>query len=382
MSGGAGIISKALQLGTLRRSAVTAIVVGPILIALNQWDALTGPAPVSWTVALLTILVPFIVATIGAATVPSTSASVAPAPEAGVLVPAFKHGEREEGAGDQVSMATPLPQTIDALQGANRIGREMGDTAKTVNASSRERLAFIGEVVTESRQTSEEAGKTKEAAQTAMEALLAATSEARQADEHVAGMTNSVSTGAETTRQATEQLSAFNSRFKDIGRMATDISRIAEQTNLLALNATIEAARAGEAGRGFAVVATEVKSLARSASASASEINALISDLSTVSEGLTARLSELSDRMASLDQTGKEAHLLIETISDTLGNAATMAEQTTTQADAQMAVFGAMVDKLVQIEQDTERAIKGSEANMDFAKELVAITDRGLATVA
>ncbi|WP_366655613.1 methyl-accepting chemotaxis protein [Fodinicurvata sp. EGI_FJ10296] len=371
------VFSRATEAGTLRRSALTAAVVGPILIALNQWDALTGSAPVSWTTAVLTVLVPFVVATIGAATTPRPAATAIPVPDSG---PPSAQSEDDVPATSDRTAPSDAPVATEALRDANSIGRDMGETARTVNANSRERLTFIGDVVREARQTADEAARTKDAASTATQALATAKDEASRAHAQVADMTRSVSSGAETTRQATERLAEFNSRFQDIGRMATDISRIAEQTNLLALNATIEAARAGEAGRGFAVVATEVKSLARSASSSASEINDLISVLSPVSETLTTRLTELSERMTALDQTGRDAHSLIETISGTLDHAASMADQTTAQAENQTIVFTAMVDKLVQIEEDTERAIKGSEANMEFARRLVTITDQGLAT--
>jgi len=118
---------------------------------------------------------------------------------------------------------------------------------------------------------------------------------------------------AATTQQFTESLEIGQTLLRDVGAMATHLSKhasegadvtaaavasvgkiargsgemreilgvieaISFQTNLLALNAAVEAARAGEAGRGFAVVATEVRRLAKRSADAANDISALIED--------------------------------------------------------------------------------------------------------
>jgi hypothetical protein len=52
--------------GIPRSSFKVAVVVGLILNAINQGDALLGSAPVDWTKLALTFLVPYCVATYGA----------------------------------------------------------------------------------------------------------------------------------------------------------------------------------------------------------------------------------------------------------------------------------------------------------------------------
>ena len=81
--------------GTPRRSLLTALVVGPILTAINQGDAVLAGTGLDWSKALLTFVVPFIVATVGAVQAkraaqapsiaverPSTNAPAAPLPSA------------------------------------------------------------------------------------------------------------------------------------------------------------------------------------------------------------------------------------------------------------------------------------------------------------
>lgn len=76
-----------------------------------------------------------------------------------------------------------------------------------------------------------------------------------------------------------EQAEATNTAAENIRKAASLIDEIAEQTNLLALNASIEAARAGESGKGFAVVATEIGQLANQSAEAVDEISKTIDDL-------------------------------------------------------------------------------------------------------
>ena len=52
--------------GVPRRSAMIALVVGPILTAINQGDSILAGQAIDWTKLVLTFLVPYVVATIGA----------------------------------------------------------------------------------------------------------------------------------------------------------------------------------------------------------------------------------------------------------------------------------------------------------------------------
>ena len=52
--------------GIPRRAAMVALGVGPLLTAINQFEALTGAQPLVWWKVALTFLVPYVVATLGA----------------------------------------------------------------------------------------------------------------------------------------------------------------------------------------------------------------------------------------------------------------------------------------------------------------------------
>ncbi|MEM1384863.1 MAG: nitrate/nitrite transporter NrtS [Pseudomonadota bacterium] len=58
----------AMRTSILRRSATVGIVVGTVLVAINQGDRLIAGLPPDWVKALLTYCVPFCVSTYGSVT--------------------------------------------------------------------------------------------------------------------------------------------------------------------------------------------------------------------------------------------------------------------------------------------------------------------------
>ncbi len=70
------------------------------------------------------------------------------------------------------------------------------------------------------------------------------------------------------------------------------IDEISMQTNLLSLNASIEAARAGEAGKGFAVVAGEIAKLAQDSTDSTGKIAEILADITNQINTLSKKSEE------------------------------------------------------------------------------------------
>lgn len=60
------LLRLAVSNGIPRRAAITALIVGPILTAINQGDALVLGNGLDWTKVVLTFMVPYAVATVGA----------------------------------------------------------------------------------------------------------------------------------------------------------------------------------------------------------------------------------------------------------------------------------------------------------------------------
>ncbi|GAC34864.1 hypothetical protein [Paraglaciecola polaris] len=59
-----GLLNQLVNPALVRRSLVTALVVGLILNVINQYDGLIGRAPILWGNLILTFIVPYFVSTI------------------------------------------------------------------------------------------------------------------------------------------------------------------------------------------------------------------------------------------------------------------------------------------------------------------------------
>lgn len=85
-----------------------------------------------------------------------------------------------------------------------------------------------------------------------------------------------VSKGEDIVRNAISAMDRIENSSREVSDIIKVIDSIAFQTNILSLNAAVEAARAGNAGKGFAVVAQEVRMLAQRSADAAKDITELI----------------------------------------------------------------------------------------------------------
>ena len=112
-----GFFRKALSNGIPRRAATVAAVVAPILILINQGDALFGDASFHLGKAMLTAVVPYLVATAGAVSALSGDST------AGATMPAGSRDALDRAR--QAAMA--LKQSADSQQQKTLAGRVLAN---------------------------------------------------------------------------------------------------------------------------------------------------------------------------------------------------------------------------------------------------------------
>lgn len=365
------VITTILAATTVKNAALIAVVVAPLLTLINQWEAFFADAPFDWLKFALTCVVPYSVSTVTAMlSSPRAMTPVArelPDPMAEpVVLPAAA----------PVAAAPDLVDISSILSTAEERGRTIRANAERVNATSKERSLFIGELIGRAETLSQEVGQVmadmKEdsgrfnAAETHMEALRKGLSRV-QAD---------MSEGQAEARALQDAMASFRQTVDEIATFAGDIESVAKQTNLLALNATIEAARAGEAGRGFAVVAGEVKGLAGKTGDAVERIQTLTGDLSSVSKNFMGKIEGLD---TSLTKTQERTVSYAGQVDETSSNIQELAGKALTNVGAmsgQLEKLSDITADIGDIKSNTEAAVTGSAKNIELSSDLLGSLEK------
>jgi methyl-accepting chemotaxis protein len=229
-------------------------------------------------------------------------------------------GEIQSVSKENAELKRVLAQS---LAGASSSAVEIDANA----ASIKRQIEGLDAQIARARSALEEMGKGLSEYARRVEAQDAMIASSSSSIEEVIESIGSISSIAESDREATEGLvkataesrvvfgvtfeglSGIAKSVEDINEMASVIQDIASRTNLLAMNAAIEAAHAGESGKGFSVVADEIRKLALAASESSKRIEETIR---SVGERMSRAASSRDKSSASFNamdgQIGKVAN--------------------------------------------------------------------------
>ena len=308
----------------LQRSSITMLIVGPLLVVINQGSAVLHGQAFDVIRAILTCAVPFCVSLVTAyrtkalirkklhqdekdfgeenqfdANDLAPVASVTPAPPAALPEPASEAFPVFESIGEKAMLIT--------------------NNATRVRDNSIEVITLSAAILKRNEAGVEESQALVTLTENMEHELQAALQHISAADAQIMQIRESAGKSIGLAELAKSDAAFAADSVKNIITSATGIAEIASRINLLALNATIEAARAGEAGRGFAVVASEVKDLSRQTSGFVSSINEVLGVLTQSSTAMQARLQSLLTSMSELGEATNQGNQAIDCLGASIG---------------------------------------------------------------
>ena len=236
-------------------------------------------------------------------------------------------------------------QTVSAAGQVSSSSQSLASGASQQAASLEETSASLEEIGSMTHRNADNAGKAKELA-----------AQAR----------NAVDTGVNDAAEMNAAMDQIRESSDDIANIIKTIDEIAFQTNILALNAAVEAARAGEAGAGFAVVADEVRNLAQRAAAAAKETSGKIEGAisrsargSDLNRKVSSSLGEIAARVREVDALVQEIAIASKEQSQGIGQVGTAISQMdkVTQGNAASAEESASAAEELNAQAHTLRGI-------------------------
>lgn len=387
------------SLQTLWTAAKVALLVGPILIVINQGPALAEGASLSWVSALLTMAVPFCVATASAALADQRNrhavvqiegtydeqltalltelkAALSARACAEQQSSALQQSIREAAVKAPPAAARAQPPT--ELLEAHTAASEVLANAEKVNAASRERVVFIGALIERGEVLSSEIEEIRSSLDSTGQSLGGVNTGLKEIENLVEKTEDRTASAVQKISQMVEATDQFRTHFDQIKGVSQAIATNSFQTKLLALNASVEAARAGGAGRGFSVVASEVRALAERSASDVRAIETLAQKLDTL---LTDAVSKMRDVEAVVEESRETTAFCRERSQTAAAEIVGVADEAAKSAgwiSGRVSSFSGLIDDIRTIRNNTEAAIVGSARNMELATHIVGHIDQAV----
>jgi methyl-accepting chemotaxis protein len=167
-----------------------------------------------------------------------------------------------------------------------------------------------------------------------------------------------------------ETIVALSEQGQAIGEIIATVGDLAEQSNLLAVNAAVEAAKAGEQGKGFAVVAAEVKSLAEQSKQATAQVRAILGDVQKATTAAVLATEQGNRAVEAGVQLSTELGESIQTLADSIAEAAGAATQIAVSAQQQLVGMDQAVLAIQNIRQASAQNVAGTRQAEGAARNL------------
>ncbi|WP_422050467.1 methyl-accepting chemotaxis protein [Shimia sp.] len=348
---------------SLKRGLIAASIVGPLLTFINQWPALFGEATFDPLAACLTAVIPFCVSSLSTYFAqpkarPSEEIEAERAPEIEIRT--------------VVEERTVYP---DGLQDATARVETIRNNASNVNRTSRERVEFITNLITQA----ESLGVVFD---TLSEGANRAAQKAAQVGNSVRDVTLEVDGFLDLTTDTTQQIThiatpvaKIETTLAEVGSASEAIRGLADRIRLLALNSGIEAARAGEQGRGFAIIAGEVRELADMADADISRILERMEGLQQAQADLSETVGKVAIAAEKSLERGEACRTLTRSIQENIDGLVANITASSEETRRQLPLYSEIVSEIRSIKDNTQAAVQGSQKNIELCGEALSLLD-------
>lgn len=329
-----------VERAVLLRAVGVAVFVGPVLTLVNQTEAVLGQRPLEAGRALLTLIVPFLVASVSGAMASRRAHRAALARERSLI-----------------DFVDPLRTSVETIR----------SNAAAVNATARARHEETEALHQRAQQAAEDIDGGAALVQHALKASAEVQDHFGVVVDAETQVQSEVRTSAGCAVAVSSAVAVARGRFSEISALAHDIGRLGHQTTLLSLNAAVVAATAGAEGKRFAAIAESIRELARESEAQAKRIDATTRDL----EQSAGEMAKESDRLRAgtrrLLESSDASRLA-------LGRAASSMERSASPTRACLDLLGtqgvqirAITEGIALVVGHAEAAIEGSARNMVLA---------------
>ena len=343
---------RAISLGVVSRSGWVALVVGSVLTAINQWEALFGSAAFQWLPALLTYVVPYMLNMLG-------------------CVWCIKQLDSHYRTVLQDHQRVDCSDIVEQLQS---LSQQVLDNASRVNQASGTRASFTGDVLALSEQSARELSEVENLAIQVHSSVSEVANRFVDNMEHIRGLFCEITTTQTQTQGVIQNIGLLEKDIEKVNEMLVIITDISNKTNLLALNAAIEAARAGESGRGFAVVADEVKKLSQQTSSATHEIEEVIATVKTSFAMVVEQVQQMSEKISGSVGASSNGHIVIQEKTDAVQQQLqivdNLIQNMSNVTNEQIAKANLVSYKVNSITEDAKAAASGSHDNMEVGHQL------------
>lgn len=334
------------DLGVLGRSAMVALVIGPLILAINRGVGFLFDPQADYVRMAATLLVPF--------TVSCYSTTLA----------------RMRCLTDSAIAARDVPSAHARWGAIESDVRQIEANARQVNETSKARFRDTQRLLEKARSTVEE-----------LESGAGLIEQALASIGHVAKQFDAVGRLDLQTRQGIQDSSARSAvviesiehsraKFVQISSLANDIGKIGRQTTILSINAAVVAATAGEEGRRFAVIAEAIRELAKQTEEQAKTIDATMQDLQQTAARMHSSSTELGACIGTLQESSRQSNQAVHGASTSLGESTRTTHECISLLGTQLQRIREIAAGIGTVVDHAQAAIQGSAHNATLANSV------------